>query len=306
MNKNLKVKLGGLSLKNPVMTASGTYGYGTEYAEYYDPSLLGAIVVKGITLEPRKGNGPGRLAETPAGLLNCIGLENPGIETFINEHLPIARKINTPIIVNINGNTIEEYVEVAKRLNHEAGVTALELNISCPNVKAGGMAFGSNPEMASLVTKKVKEATKLPLIVKLSPNVTDIVEIAQRVEAEGADMLSMINTLLGMSIDIRKRKPVLSNIFGGLSGPAVKPVALRMIWQTSQKVSIPIIGMGGIVSWEDALEFMMAGATAVAVGTGNFVNPKACQEIIEGLEKYCLENDIENIDEIVGAAWKGE
>jgi len=299
----LKTNFVGLDLKNPIMTASGCFGFGLEYKDYFDPNELGAVVVKGLTLEPRDGNSGTRIAETPGGMLNSVGLENPGIDHFENVITKeIDGKITSPIITNINGRTIEEYVEIAKRVESIEAVKAIELNISCPNVKDGGMAFGARPEVAGAVTKAVKEVTTKPVIVKLSPNVTDIVAIAKIVEENGADAVALINTLLGMSIDIKKKKPVLGNIFGGLSGPAVKPVALRMIYQVSQAVKIPVLGMGGISSVNDAIEFLMAGASAISLGTGIFMNPILPLEIKEGLEKYCIENNIDNISEIVGAA----
>ncbi|ADO84247.1 dihydroorotate dehydrogenase [Ilyobacter polytropus] len=302
MNR-LKTNFVGLDLKNPIMTASGCFGFGLEYKDYFDPNELGAVVVKGLTLEPRDGNSGTRIAETPGGMLNSVGLENPGIDHFENVITKeIDGKITSPIITNINGRTIEEYVEIAKRVESIEAVKAIELNISCPNVKDGGMAFGARPEVAGAVTKAVKEVTTKPVIVKLSPNVTDIVAIAKIVEENGADAVALINTLLGMSIDIKKKKPVLGNIFGGLSGPAVKPVALRMIYQVSQAVKIPVLGMGGISSVNDAIEFLMAGASAISLGTGIFMNPILPLEIKEGLEKYCIENNIDNISEIVGAA----
>ncbi|WP_319371810.1 dihydroorotate dehydrogenase [uncultured Ilyobacter sp.] len=302
MNK-LKTNFVGLDLKNPIMTASGCFGFGLEYKDYFDPNDLGAIVVKGLTLEARDGNYGTRIAETPGGMLNSVGLENPGIDHFENVIIKdIKGKITSPIITNINGKTIEEYVEIAKRVESIEAVKAIELNISCPNVKDGGMAFGARPEVAGAVTKAVKAVTTKPVIVKLSPNVTDIVAIAKIVEENGADAVALINTLLGMSIDIKRKKPVLGNIFGGLSGPAVKPVALRMIYQVSQAVKIPVLGMGGISCVEDAIEFLMAGASAISLGTGIFMNPVLPVEIKEGLEKYCLENNLDNISEIVGAA----
>jgi dihydroorotate dehydrogenase (NAD+) catalytic subunit len=299
----LKTNFVGLDLENPLMTASGCFGFGLEYKDYFDPNELGAIVVKGLTLEPRDGNTGTRIAETPGGMLNSVGLENPGVDYFENVIIKnLEGKITSPIITNINGRTIEEYVEIAKRVESIDAVKAIELNISCPNVKDGGMAFGARPEVAGAVTKAVKAVTTKPVIVKLSPNVTDIVAIAKIVEENGADAVSLINTLLGMAIDIKKKKPILGNIFGGLSGPAVKPVALRMIYQVSQAVKIPVLGMGGISCVEDAIEFFMAGASAISLGTGIFMNPTLPVEIKEGLEKYCEENDIENISEIIGAA----
>lgn len=298
---SLAVNVGGLKLKNPVLTASGTFGFGLELLPYLELNQLGGVVVKGTTLQPRQGNPPPRLVETPAGLLNAIGLQNPGVDYFLAEILPELRQHQTNFIVNISGNTVEEYGILAAKLS-VPGVAALEVNISCPNVKAGGMVFGTDPALVAQVTRQVKSNTHLPVIVKLSPNVTDVTAIARAAAEAGADALSLINTLLGMAIDIYKRKPVLGSVTGGLSGPAVKPVAVRMVWQVAQAVKIPIIGMGGIVTVEDALEFILAGATAVAVGTGNFLNPRATIEIIQGLEKYCLDNGIENINELVGAA----
>lgn len=288
-------------MENPIMTGSGCFAFGLEYMDYFDPNELGAIVLKGLTMEMRPGNSGSRIAETPAGMLNSVGLENPGIDTFEKVTLPnIMKHIRVPLVANINGKVLEEYVELTERLDKLDEIKLLELNISCPNVKDGGMAFGANPEMARIVTREVRKATKKPLMVKLSPNVTDIVKIARIVEEEGADGISLINTLLGMVIDIKTKKPVLGNIYGGLSGPAVKPVALRMIHQVSQAVSIPILGMGGIMDSEDAVEFFLAGASAVSVGTAFFPNPLAAVEIKEGLQRYCEENNLSNISEIVG------
>jgi dihydroorotate dehydrogenase (NAD+) catalytic subunit len=298
----MQVKLAGLTLKNPLLPASGTYGYGREYLPFFTPDLFGAVVTKGVSMQPWPGNGPPRIAETPAGMLNAIGLQNPGVETFIQEALPFLRNYQTPVIVNIVGKTVDEYVQVAEVLSSYPEIAGFELNISCPNVKEGGIAFGTNPEMAYGVTKAVRAATKLPLIVKLSPNVTDITMIAQRVEAAGADALSLINTLLGMAIDVKKRRPVLGNLVGGLSGPAIKPVALRMVWQVYQKVSIPIIGIGGIVTATDALEFIMAGATAVAVGTGNFKDPLTPMKILAGIEEFLVEEKIFDLAKLRGIA----
>ena len=285
------------------MTASGCFGFGLEYKDYFDPNELGAVLIKGLTPEPREGNYGIRIAETPAGMLNSVGLENPGIDYFERETAPLLeRELKVPVIANINGKILEEYIEIAERAEAIDVIKAIELNISCPNVKDGGMAFGANPDMAAKVTREVRRVTKKPLIVKLSPNVTDIAGIAKLVEAEGADALSLINTLLGMSIDINKKKPLLGNIFGGLSGPAVKPVALRMVYQVSNAVSIPLLGMGGISTAEDALEFFMAGASAISVGTGFFQNPLAAVEIKQGLINYCTENNLSNINEIVAYA----
>lgn len=299
---NLKVNLGGIEMKNPVTVASGTFG-GPEYAPYVDLNRLGAVVIKGTTLKPRQGNPTPRIWETPAGILNCIGLMNPGVEVFLHEHLPFYRQYDVPVIVNIAGNTVEEYGLLAEKLNVE-GVAGLEVNISCPNVKKGGMAFGTDPAMVREVVAAVRAATPKPVIVKLSPNVTDIVAIAEAAATAGADALSLINTLLGMAIDIRTRRPALGNVMGGLSGPAIKPVAVRCVWQVAQAVDLPIVGMGGIMTAADALEFILAGATAVAVGTANFVNPRATLDIIEGLEAYCREEGITDIKELIGAAWK--
>lgn len=300
---NMQVKLGELELKNPVMTASGTFGYGLEFREFYDIQKLGGIMVTGTTLEPRQGNPPPRIVETPGGMLNSVGLENPGVDYVVQEILPQLAQLDLAVIVNISGNTVEEYELLAQRLDQIPGVAGLEVNISCPNVKAGGMAFGTCPSQAATVIDKVRQITTLPVIAKLSPNVTDIVKIALAVERAGADAISLINTLLGMAIDIEEQKPVLANVVGGLSGPAIKPVALRMVWQVSQAVNLPVIGMGGITSTEDAVEFILAGASAIAVGTGNFINPYLAKEIVSGLENYCSLRGINNINDIVGKAW---
>lgn len=304
VDADLRVELAGIKLKNPVMTASGTFGFGEHFGDFFPLEELGALVVKGVTLEPRHGNPAPRLVETPAGLLNSIGLENPGVEKVLEEHLPKLATAGIPVIVNIAGNSVEDYCKVAEKLSQSSVVSGLEVNISCPNVKKGGIAFGSKPEMAATVIAAVKKHTKLPIIAKLSPNVTSIVEMALAVEEAGADAISLINTLLGMAIDIQKRQPVLANIVGGLSGPAVKPVAVRMVWEVSQKVKVPVIGMGGITSGQDALEFILAGATAVAVGTGQFVNPRCCADVVQGINKYCHDNKIEKISSLIGAAWK--
>jgi len=302
-NPDLSVELAGLKLKNPVMTASGTFGFGECFTDFFPLAELGALVVKGVTLEPSRGNPGPRLYETPAGLLNSIGLENPGVDKVVAEYLPALETADVPVIVNISGNTIEEYCKVAAKLNDSTAVKGLEVNISCPNVKAGGILFGTKPEMSAQVVAAIRQHTSLPLIVKLSPNVTDIAEIALAVEEAGADAISLINTMLGMAIDVKKRKPVFANTMAGFSGPAVKPVALRMVWQVAQAVKIPVIGMGGIVSTEDALEFIMAGATAIAVGTGQLFNPRCCSDIIKGLEEYCHENKITKLSSLCGAAW---
>lgn len=298
----LQVNLAGLSLKNPLLPASGTYGYGREYLPFFIPDQFGAVVTKGVAVNPWIGNPPPRVCETPSGMLNAIGLQNPGVEQFITEALPFLRQYQTPVIVNIVGKTIPEYVAVAERLNEFPEVAGFELNISCPNVKEGGLAFGTCPQTAHTITAAVRRVTKRPLIVKLSPNVTDITEIAQQVEAAGADALSMINTLLGMKIDLRRRRPFLGNLVGGLSGPAIKPVALRMVWQVYRRVTIPIIGMGGISSAQDALEFIMAGASAVAIGTALFSNPHAPQEILTGINEFMIEEKVNTIAELVGVA----
>lgn len=297
---NLAVKIGNLELKNPVMGASGTFGFGKEYEDFLDVNEIGAIVTKGVTPKPRAGNPGVRIAETPAGMLNCIGLENPGVDVFIYEILPQIKKYNTAVIVNISAGSVEEYAEMAWRLDID-GVDAVEVNISCPNVKEGGIVFGTDPKAAAAVTHAVKTHTNKTVIVKLSPNVTDIVQMAKAVEEAGADAISMINTLTGMAIDINTRKPLLGNITGGLSGPAVKPIALRMVWQVAKAVNIPIIGMGGIANAEDAIEFLLAGATAVAVGAHNFIDPSALKVITDGIAEYMQKHNIEDVHELVGA-----
>ena len=291
----------GLMLKNPVMSASGTFGYGLEFAPLLDLGLMGAIVVKGLSLLPSSGNPPVRIAETPCGMLNAIGLENIGVEAFVTDKLPLLKPFNTPVIANIYGKTREEYQELASRLDSEDGVAALEVNISCPNVKAGGVVFGTDPSQAHAVVKGVRKNTGKPVIAKLSPNVTSIVEIAKAVEDAGADAVSLINTLTGMAVDIDSRRPLLHNITGGLSGPAIKPVGLRMVWQTAGAVSIPVIGLGGISSARDALEYLLVGASAIQVGTANFVNPTACIDIVEGIRAFCQENKIEKISDFIGS-----
>lgn len=297
---NLAVKIGNLELKNPVMGASGTFGFGKEYEDFLDVNEIGAIVTKGVTPKPRAGNPGVRIAETPAGMLNCIGLENPGVDAFICDILPKIKKYNTAVIVNISASTVEEYAEMAWCLDID-GVDAVEVNISCPNVKEGGIVFGTDPKAAAAVTRAVKTHTSKTVIVKLSPNVTDITVMAKAVEEAGADAISMINTLTGMVIDINTRKPLLGNITGGLSGPAVKPVAVRMVWQVAKAVKIPIIGMGGITCAEDAIEFMLAGATAVAVGAYNFVDPSALKVVADGIADYMKKHNIEDVNELVGA-----
>mgnify|MGYP000865527467 FL=1 len=290
-----------LVIKNPVMTASGTFGYGTEYAGFIDLNRLGGILVKGTTLHPREGNPYPRMAETPSGMLNAVGLQNKGVDYFCDHIYPTIRDYNTAMIVNVSGSQLEDYIETAEKINALDNIPAIELNISCPNVKEGGMAFGVTCAGAASVVRAVRQVYDKTLIVKLSPNVTDITEIARAVEAEGADSISMINTLLGMAIDAERRRPVLSTITGGLSGPAVKPIALRMVWQTAQVVKIPIIGMGGIASATDAIEFLLAGATAVEVGTYNFVDPTATIKIVEGIEDYMRKHGFSDIHQIIGA-----
>jgi len=297
---NLAVEIAGIKFKNPVMVASGCYGFGREFSNFYDLNLLGAIMVKGLTLKPRIGNPPPRIAETPAGMLNSVGLQNPGVDGFIKNELPWLKQYDVPVIANINGHSYEEFAEIAARLNDVTGISALEVNISCPNVKNGGMFFGTDPAMAGEVVKRVRARTNLPLIVKLSPNVTDIAEIAKAVEAAGADAVSLINTVLAMAINIKTRRPALSNIVGGLSGPAVKPLAVRMVWQVAQAVDIPIIGMGGITKAEDAVEFFLAGATAVAIGAANLANPMVAVEVINGLKKWLEQEKIADIRDLIG------
>lgn len=296
---DLKVKIAGVEFKNPVIAASGTFGFGREYSEFYPLETLGGISVKGLTLKERLGNPPPRVAETPAGMLNSVGLQNPGVQAFINYMLPWLKTQNLVIIANPAGETIDEYCEMARILS-DSGVDMVELNISCPNVKKGGLSFGATAKSVEEVVSAVRKNLTKPLIVKLSPNVTDIAEIARAAESAGADALSLINTLLGLRIDITTRRPILRNNVGGLSGPAVFPVALRMVWQVSSSVKIPVIGMGGISSWQDAVEMLLAGATAVQVGTANFTDPFACPKIIEGIGAYLEENKIESVNNIIG------
>ena len=290
-----------LVLKNPVMTASGTFGYGLEYADLMDISHLGAIIVKGTTAEPRQGNPYPRMAETPAGMLNAVGLQNRGVDYFVDKIYPAIRSIDTAMIVNVGGSTVETYVECAEKIAALDDIPAIELNISCPNVKQGGMGFGLCAASAAEVVRAVRRVYPRTLIVKLSPNVTDITEIARAVEAEGADAVSLINTLLGMAVDAERRKPILSTVIGGLSGPCVKPIALRMVWQTAKAVRIPVIGLGGIASWRDAVEFMLAGATAVQIGTSNFVDPTVSLKVIDGIAAYCERHGFHHASEFVGA-----
>lgn len=297
----LNTKIGSLELKNPVMTASGTFGYGTEYADFMDISRLGAIIVKGTTLNPRQGNPYPRMAETPSGMLNAVGLQNKGVDYFVDHIYPEVRKIRTNIIVNVSGSCIDDYVQTAGIINTLDDIPAIELNISCPNVKQGGMAFGVKPESAAQVVEAVRKAYDKTLIVKLSPNVTDITEIARAVEGAGADSVSLINTMLGMAIDAEKRKPILSTVTGGMSGPAVKPVALRMVWQTAKAVKIPVIGLGGICSATDAIEFLLAGASAIQIGTANFIDPSISEKVIDGIEEYLNRHGFTSVQEIIGA-----
>ncbi len=298
---DLKVNLGTIQLKNPVMTASGTFGYGTEYADFMDVSRIGGIVVKGTTLRDRQGNAYPRMAETPSGMLNAVGLQNKGVDYFVNHIYPEIKDVNTSIFVNVSGSTIEDYIETAAKINELDKIPGIELNISCPNVKEGGMAFGTSCLSAAQVVKAVRKVYSKELMVKLSPNVTSISEIAKAVEAEGADSVSLINTLLGMAIDADKRKPILSTVTGGLSGPAVKPVALCMVWQVAKSVKIPVVGMGGIMNARDAIEFLLAGASAVQIGTANFIDPTVSVKVLEGIETYLLQHNFSSVNEIIGA-----
>ena len=298
---DLSVKIGGLELKNPVMTASGTFGYGTEFADFIDLDRLGGFVVKGTTLNHREGNDYPRMAETPMGMLNAVGLQNKGVDYFIDHIYPEIKDIDSQIIVNVSGASVNDYVAVAEKIASLDKINAIEVNISCPNVKHGGMAFGTTATGASEVTKAIRKAYPKTLIVKLSPNVTDITEIARAVEAEGADSVSLINTLLGMAIDVERQRPILSTVTGGLSGPAVKPVALRMVWQVSRAVKIPVIGLGGISSGADAMEFILAGASAIQVGTANFFNPRVTMDIIDYMSEYCKRHNVNNITDFIGA-----
>lgn len=298
---NLNVKIGALELKNPVMTASGTFGYGHEFSDFIDVDKLGAYIVKGTTLEPREGNDYPRMAETPSGMLNAVGLQNKGVEYFIKNIYPGLEKLGSLPIVNVSGAKIEDYEAVCDRLYHETDIKAVEINISCPNVKQGGMAFGTTASGAAAVTKAVRKAFGRTVIIKLSPNVTDITEIAKAVEAEGADSVSLINTLMGMAIDVERQRPYLSTITGGLSGPAVKPVGVRMVWQTAKAVKIPVIGLGGIMNGKDALEYILAGATAVEIGTANFVDPCVTVKVIDYINDYCNRHGVNDINELIGA-----
>jgi dihydroorotate dehydrogenase (NAD+) catalytic subunit len=300
---DLAVDLAGIKMKNPVMSASGTFGSGVEYAGVFDVGMMGALVTTGLTLESKAGNRPPRLCETPAGLLNAVGLQNPGVDAFIRDILPGMLDFGVPVIANIAGSTKDEFVAIAEKFTG-TGVAGLEINISCPNVKTGGMALGTIPEVAAQVVEAVIDSTDLPVIVKLTPNVTNIVELARAVADAGADALSLINTLLGMVIDVEQRKPVLGNIMGGLSGPAIRPIAVRAVWQVAQAIRIPIIGMGGICTGRDALEFMMAGASAVAVGSAFFHDPLSAVRIITELDEYCGEHGVDRLQDLVGSAWK--
>jgi dihydroorotate dehydrogenase (NAD+) catalytic subunit len=297
---DLKIEIGGLQLQNPVMTASGTFGYAREFERFVNLNNLGAIIVKGLSLEPTKGNPPPRIVETPCGMLNAIGLENVGIEAFLKDKLPFLQSLAPPVIVNIYGRLEEEYVRLASRIEEVESIAGIEVNVSCPNVKAGGMVFGVDAGAAFSVVRAVRKQTTKPLIVKLSPNVTDIAQIARAVEEAGADGISLINTITAMMVDIETRRPRLANVTGGLSGPAVKPVALRMVWQVAQAVTVPVIGIGGIMSAADALEFMIVGASAVQVGTANFINPRATIDIIAGIKKFLSERNIPRISDVIG------
>lgn len=300
INTRLEVKIGRLTLRNPVMTASGTFGYGEEFTDFIDLACLGGIVVKGTTAERRQGNPYPRMAETPAGMLNAVGLQNVGVEAFCKEVYPRIKHFDTNVIVNVSGSSIEEYCCVAEMMNELECIPAIELNISCPNVKKGGMGFGTKPDMAAQVVSEVRRAYNKTLIVKLTPNVTSVVEIAKAVEDAGADSVSLINTLLGMAVDVERRRPMLSTVTGGLSGPCVKPVAVRCVWQVAHAVKIPVVGLGGIRTAEDALEFLMAGAKAIEVGTANFIDPQVTVKIVDGLGLWCEKHGVNDINEIIG------
>jgi len=299
--KNLSVNIAGLTFKNPVTTASGTFGYGDEFVDFMDPGRIGGIFVKAVTGSNRDGNAYPRMAETASGMLNSVGLQNKGVDHFIREIYPRIKDFETHVIVNVSGSTVEEYVQVAERINELDKVPAIEVNISCPNVREGGMAFGTVPAMSAEVTRAVRDVYKKVLMIKLSPNVTSITEIARAVVDGGADVVTLINTLLGMAIDINRRRPILSTITGGLSGPAIKPVALRMVWQVHKAVSIPVIGLGGIMNADDAIEFLLAGASAIQVGTANFIDPAISVKIAEGIEDYMLKHGIDDVNELIGA-----
>ncbi len=297
---DLSVNIGNLNLKNPVMTASGTFGYGVEFEDFVDLEQIGGIIVKGTTLNHREGNPYPRMAETPSGMLNAVGLQNKGVDYFVEKIYPKIKDINTNMIVNVSGSDIESYVKTAERINELENIPAIELNISCPNVKQGGMAFGVTPNGAAEVVSAVRKAYDKTLIVKLSPNVTNIAEIARAVEGAGADSVSLINTLLGMAIDAEKRRPILSTITGGMSGAAVKPIALRMVWQVAQAVKIPVIGLGGIMNWRDAVEFLLAGATAIQIGTANFIDPAITVKVAQGIDDYLNRHGFTSVKEIIG------
>ena len=299
-NPDLKTRLGDIELQNPVMTASGTFGYAREFDGLVDLNRLGGIIVKGLALQPTKGNPPPRIVETACGMLNAIGLENVGIEAFAQEKLPFLKTLSPPVFANIYGTRIEDYAELAARVDGLEGIAGVEVNISCPNVKAGGIAFGADPEAAHRVVKSVRSKTTKHVMVKLSPNVTDITQIAHAAEEAGADSISLINTITGMAIDLETRRPKIANITGGLSGPAIKPVALRMVWQVAQTATIPVIGIGGIMSAEDALEFLVAGASAVQIGTANFINPQVATDIIDGIETYMTQRKISSVTDFIG------
>jgi dihydroorotate dehydrogenase (NAD+) catalytic subunit len=298
---DMTVEVAGIKMRNPVMTASGTFGYGAEFADYLDLESIGAMITKGLSLKPKAGNPTPRIVETPGGMLNAIGLQNVGIDAFIEHKLPYLKNVNTPVIVNLYGNTLEEYGAVAARLDGLPGVAGIEVNISCPNVKQGGIVFGTDPAAAQEVVRLVRRNTSKPMIVKLSPNVTDVVLMARACADAGADALSLINTLTGMAIDLERRRPVLANVTGGLSGPAIKPVALRMVWQVAKAVKLPIIGIGGIMNARDALEFMLAGASAVQIGTASFLDPSAAQTIARDMEKYLVDQGIDSVASLIGA-----
>lgn len=300
MKPDLSVKIGSLELKNPVITASGTFGYGLEYNDYFDPALLGGIVTKTVTLEPRTGNPMPRIAETPAGLLNSIGLANVGAEQFIESKLPELKDLDTAVIANIAGNTVEDYCTLLEKIADHPRVDAIEVNVSCPNVEQGGLAFGADPDVIEELLHCLRPQTEKPLIVKLTPNVTDIQSIAKAAESAGADALSLINTVLGMAIDIQSRKPLIARKIAGLSGPAIKPIAVAKVFQAAQVVSIPVIGLGGIMTGQDAIEFIIAGASAVQVGTLNFVNPEGALQVIAGIESYCREHGVKQVRDLVG------
>ena len=298
---DLNVNIGELKFKNPVMTASGTFGYGEEFSDFVNLERIGGIIVKGTTIHKREGNPYPRMAETPSGMLNAVGLQNKGVDYFVKEIYPRIKNINTNIIVNVSGSSIEDYVQTAEIINELVNIPAIELNISCPNVKQGGMTFGVSPVASAKVVKAVRSVYKKTLIVKLTPNVTDVAEIARAVEANGADSVSLINTLLGMAIDVEKQCPVLSTITGGLSGPAVKPIALRMVWQVANAVKIPVIGLGGIMNWKDAVEFLLAGATAIQIGTANFIDPSVTTKVIDGINDYLDRRNYKSVKDIIGA-----